>query len=269
MMVASAALFVALGSSATAAVLVTGGDVANGSLHGADIHNGSIRGADVANGSLHGADIHNGSIRGADVVNGSLTGRDVRPGSLPAGALAPGTIPDAGSGPKGDTGPAGPKGDAGPAGPKGDAGPAGSQGPAGATGATGPQGPTGPSDVYETEIDGSPFVNGTQGTEVAHLTLPKAGDYELGGAVVLEDRSENGEAYCFASPPIGLGSGATLGPGAGGTVEATVPISDFLTGVTAGTVVRLMCAGTGQPDNHVQALRGNFSARLVGAVHGQ
>lgn len=57
MLVAVAALFVALGGTATAALVITGKNVRNGSLSGADIKNGTIKGGDVKNNSLSSADI--------------------------------------------------------------------------------------------------------------------------------------------------------------------------------------------------------------------
>lgn len=71
------ALFVALGSSATAAVLITG--------------------KNVKNNSLTGADIKNNSIASADVKDRSLLAKDFKPGQLVSGAPGP-------QGPKGDTG---------------------------------------------------------------------------------------------------------------------------------------------------------------------
>jgi hypothetical protein len=74
-------LLVAMTGSATAARLITGRQIKDGSVTGRDVHNGSLTGGDVRNGSLS-----------ADEFEGSLTG-------------APG--------------PAGPQGPAGPAGPAG------------------------------------------------------------------------------------------------------------------------------------------------------
>jgi hypothetical protein len=94
---ATAAVFIALGGSATAAVLITGKNVRNSSLTGADIRNGSV-----------------GS---ADVKDRNLLAKDFKAGQIPAGA----------QGPKGDVGPVGA---AGPQGAPGATGPAGPQGPA-------------------------------------------------------------------------------------------------------------------------------------------
>jgi len=90
--VATVALFIAIGGSSYAALTVTG--------------------AQVRDGSLTGRDVHNASLTGSDVRDRSLRFADFAPGQLPAG-------------PAGPAGPQGPKGDAGatgPQGPKGDTG---------------------------------------------------------------------------------------------------------------------------------------------------
>lgn len=104
---ATIAVFVALGGSSYAAIMVTG--------------------KNVKDSTLTGKDVKNSSLTGVDVRNGSLLASDFRAGQLPAGA-------------KGDTGAQGPQGEAGAAGPKGDQGEAGAAGPKGDPGATGPKG---------------------------------------------------------------------------------------------------------------------------------
>ena len=83
---ATLAVFVALGGSSYAALTVTS--------------------KTVRNNSLQSADIRNNTIRSADVRNGSLLAKDFRAGQLPAGA-------------KGDAGGPGPAGERGPAGADG------------------------------------------------------------------------------------------------------------------------------------------------------
>jgi hypothetical protein len=93
--VATVALFVALGGTSYAALTVTG--------------------RNVKDSSLTGRDIRNSSITTADVKNGSLLARDFAAGQLPAGPRGtPGT--QGAAGPKGDTGA---KGDPGPKGEPG------------------------------------------------------------------------------------------------------------------------------------------------------
>jgi hypothetical protein len=102
--VATLALFVALGGSATAAVLITG--------------------KNVKNNSLTGVDVKNGSLRSADIKDGDLLAKDFKAGQLPAGATGPQGIP----GPKGETGEAGPKGETGATGERGPQGEPGTDG---------------------------------------------------------------------------------------------------------------------------------------------
>lgn len=87
--VASLALFAALGGSSYAAISVTG--------------------AQVRDGSLSGRDVRNGSLSGSDVHDRSLLAQDFKQGQLPAGPQGAKGDPGApGSpGPKGDTGAAG------------------------------------------------------------------------------------------------------------------------------------------------------------------
>lgn len=84
---ATAAVFVALGGTSYAAVKIGGDDVRNGSLTGKDVKNGSLAGRDVKNGSLGTRDVRNGSLRATDF----------RAGQLPAG-------PQGAKGDKGDPG---------------------------------------------------------------------------------------------------------------------------------------------------------------------
>jgi len=90
---ATVAVFIALGGSSYAALRITGKNVPNNALTGADITN--LTGKDVRNNSLTGADVK--SLTGADVANGRLLAEDFAPGQLPRG-------------PKGERGEQGPPG---------------------------------------------------------------------------------------------------------------------------------------------------------------
>ena len=103
-LIATLALFVALGGSSYAAI--------------------SIGSKQIADNSVRSKDVRNNSIRGKDIRNGSLKAADFKLGALPAGSR----------GARGATGPAGPKGDQGP---QGVTGPQGAQGPAGPAGLSG------------------------------------------------------------------------------------------------------------------------------------
>src|SRR4051794_6938583 len=134
---ATIALFVALGGTAGAAVLMTG--------------------KNVKDGSLTGADIKNGSIATADVKDGGLLAKDFKPGELVGGARGA-------TGPKGDTGSPGADGAAGALGAAGPQGPAGPAGAAGAPGQAGPAG--GPLPKYTHVIGTATFTSTHTGTKV-------------------------------------------------------------------------------------------------------
>ena len=152
---ATLALFVALGGSATAAALING------------------------------QNIRNGSITANKLKDHTLTATKFAAHQLPVGP--PGAKGDAGTpGAKGDTGSPGPQGapgltgSAGSPGITGPQGPMGATGPQGTTGATGPQGTTGPSGPSGTgnasEVShqsGSPVALATYSsyTTVASTTL--------------------------------------------------------------------------------------------------
>ncbi len=87
---ATIAVFVALGGSSYAALQVTSRNVPKNALTGADIKN--LTGRDVTNDSLTGADVKN--LTSADVANGKLLAEDFAAGSLPKGETGePGPLP--------------------------------------------------------------------------------------------------------------------------------------------------------------------------------
>src|SRR3954470_12134733 len=65
--VATIALFVALGGSSYAAVTLTGRNIKDSTLTGKDVKDKSLTGADVKDSSLTGRDVRNGSIAAADL----------------------------------------------------------------------------------------------------------------------------------------------------------------------------------------------------------
>lgn len=111
---ATIAVFVAIGGSSYAAVKVTGNDVEDSSLTGTDVRNSSLTSADVKNRSLRAVDVRhdsltsaevkNRSLRAVDVRNNSLTSTDIKNRSLRAVDFKSGELP---SGPNGDRGPKG------------------------------------------------------------------------------------------------------------------------------------------------------------------
>jgi hypothetical protein len=139
---ATLALFVALGGSSYAAVLISGKSIRDGSVTGRDIARSTLTGRHVRNGTLGVADL------GVRLRKDLLTKAKGEPGP---------TGPTGARGDTGELGPAGaegPKGDTGPKGSSGEAGSKGDTGEGGPTGPTGEQGPPGPSDV-ETDPAGT------------------------------------------------------------------------------------------------------------------
>src|SRR5215212_11203856 len=68
---ATLAVFVALGGTSYAAIKITGKDVRDNSLTGADVRNNSLKSADVRNNSLRSADVKNGSLKAKDFAVGA------------------------------------------------------------------------------------------------------------------------------------------------------------------------------------------------------
>ena len=101
---ATMAVFIALGGTSYAAVMITGADVRDGSLTGRDVRDSSLGASDVINNSLGTGEIRDGSLNGRDVRDSSLGSSDVIDGSLLARDFRPGQLQP---GPKGDQGPAG------------------------------------------------------------------------------------------------------------------------------------------------------------------
>ena len=82
---ATVAVFVALGGTSYAAIKITGRNVPRDALTGADIKN--LTGRDVRNNSLTGADV--ARLNTKDVRNGGLLAEDFAPGQLPRGEQGP------------------------------------------------------------------------------------------------------------------------------------------------------------------------------------
>jgi hypothetical protein len=186
--VAYVALFVALGGTSFAAVMVTGRQVKDGSLTGTDLKNGSVTGKDLKN----------RSVTTYDIRDGSLMAKDFKFGQLPAAAAGAQGV----RGFKGDTGSTGAAGatgatgDTGATGETGSAGDTGPQGDPGVEGAPGIQGPQGDPGIAGT--NGAPGADGSA-LGFAHVnqdgTLDEANSAHLVSANVAS--SPVAGVYCF------------------------------------------------------------------------
>jgi hypothetical protein len=141
------------------------------------------------------------AVTGGKVENHSLTSRDFEAGALPRG-------------PKGDAGATGAPG------PRGSPGQPGTPGQKGDKGDEGDSGLTGPSSEAVADVNGQ-YVNSSIKQVIASLTVPAAGDYALGGAVVMTSSGTGGEATCAPAASSAtdgvngsLASSAQLGTGA-------------------------------------------------------
>lgn len=112
MAVSILALVIALSSSATAAVLITGAQIKNHtvsakdlktnavnsttvkdhSLQGRDLKTGAVKSKQVRDHSLKGKDLKGGTLTGTQVRDHSLTGLDILAGSLTGAELADGSV---------------------------------------------------------------------------------------------------------------------------------------------------------------------------------
>src|SRR4051812_30836673 len=138
---ATIALFVALGGSSYAAVLISGKSIRDGSVTGRDVARSTLTGRHVRNGTLGVADL---GVRLRKDLLIRAKGQAGPTGPTGARGDTGASGPGGGPGPKGDTGAQGDTGPQGDLGPTGVAGPTGRDGD---TGPTGPSGPPGPSDV--------------------------------------------------------------------------------------------------------------------------
>ncbi len=84
--VATMALFVALGGSAYAVNTVRSTDIVDGEVKSVDIGNNEIGSGDIKDNSVNTFDVH--SFLGADVADETLTGADIATGSLTASQIA-------------------------------------------------------------------------------------------------------------------------------------------------------------------------------------
>lgn len=151
-LIALVALFVALTSSATAAVMISG------------------------------KNIKDGSVTGADVRDRSIAARDLAPDALAASAQGGAAGP---AGPRGAAGADGADGQAGARGAKGDTGETGAKGN---TGAKGDQGDRGPSNAYINAYDpsGQWLYESYTEVQVASVALP-AGRFVVSGKNIVEN----------------------------------------------------------------------------------
>jgi hypothetical protein len=87
--IATLALFVALGGSSYAALTITGGDIRNGTLTGSDLKDESVTRRDVDNSTITGSDLKDRSVTSSDIDDESLRATDLKAGQAAAGPTGP------------------------------------------------------------------------------------------------------------------------------------------------------------------------------------
>lgn len=92
MAVAILALVIAMSSSATAALIITGNQIKNGSITGKDVKNKSLTGKDIKKKAIGAKHIKKSAIKSKHVKNRTLTGADIRKDTLTGAHLRSGSV---------------------------------------------------------------------------------------------------------------------------------------------------------------------------------
>lgn len=196
---ATAAVFIALGGTSYAALALTGDDVVDGSLTTRDLRDDTVSHRDIRNNSVTRRDIRNGTLIGLDVRNRSLTGRDVRLRSLRAKHFKPGDLPAGERGFQGEAGPTGAPGAPGAAGPRGASGPAGERGA---------QGPAGSDAEFDGAAAGGDLTGTYPNPAIAGGAVDSLNIFD--GTIVGDDIAASLEDAAAGTPSLRtLGTGAT------------------------------------------------------------
>jgi len=92
MAVAILALVIAVSSSATAALVISGKQIKDHSITGKDLKKNAVKSKTIKNKTVKGKDLKNGAVKSAQVLDHSLTGSDLRSSTVTGKELAVGTI---------------------------------------------------------------------------------------------------------------------------------------------------------------------------------
>ena len=92
MAVAVLALVVAISSSATAALMISGKQIKDHSITGKDLKKNAVKSKTIKNKTVKGKDLKKGAVKGSHVADHSLTGADIRSNSITSEQIADGTL---------------------------------------------------------------------------------------------------------------------------------------------------------------------------------
>jgi hypothetical protein len=225
------ALVLALGGTATAATLITGRDVKDGSLTGADVKDASIKSDNIADGAINSAKLSDGvwnKIQRGDPGADGASGAQGATGSKGADGAA------------GATGATGARGATGSGGATGASGSDGSDGADGAPGEPGAQGPPGQSLIANVLTPPNPSYAGkglvvvaaqlstftgptiTQGTEILPPTTLPEGRYLMQLTAQFFDFEQDGDGQAYPVIKTFLG-GVVVATGWGSDIPDNDP----------------------------------------------
>ncbi len=92
MAVAILAIVIAVSSSATAALVISGKQIKDHSITGKDLKKNAVKSKTIKNKTVRGKDLKKGAVKSATVLDHSLTGSDLRAGTVTGKEIADGTV---------------------------------------------------------------------------------------------------------------------------------------------------------------------------------
>ena len=82
LVIGAVAILVVTAGTATAAKLITGADIKDGSVASADLKNNNIASGDIKDGTVSSADLKNNNIASGDIKDGTVSSADVKDGTI-------------------------------------------------------------------------------------------------------------------------------------------------------------------------------------------
>ncbi len=92
MAVAILAIVIAVSSSATAALVISGKQIKDHSITGKDLKKNAVKSKTIKNKTVRGKDLKKGAVKSVTVLDRSLTGSDLKAGTITGNEIATGTI---------------------------------------------------------------------------------------------------------------------------------------------------------------------------------
>jgi hypothetical protein len=92
LVIGAVAVLIVTAGTATAAKLITGADIKDGSVASADLKNNNVASADLKDGTVSSADLKNNNIASGDIKDGTVSSADLKNNSVASADIADGTI---------------------------------------------------------------------------------------------------------------------------------------------------------------------------------